>query len=138
MEDLDASIEVLFFAKAYSILHENLVADAAVAIKGRVNWREDKMSVFGMEVIPLDLGSVEHNAAVTLPFVLRADAFKLDRDVARELRNTLAAHKGDTPVHLVLCNNGKETALALNDYPVTVGSSLLGELKAISGITVAS
>jgi DNA polymerase-3 subunit alpha len=138
VEDLDASIEVLFFAKAYSILHENLVADAAVAIKGRVNWREDKMSVFGMDVIPLDLGSVEHNVVVALPFVLRADAFKLDRDVARELRNTLAAHKGNTPVHLVLCNNGKETALALNDYPVTVGSSLLGELKAISGITVAS
>ena len=110
----------------------------AVAIKGRVNWREDKMSVFGLEVIQLDVGSAEHNAAVTPPFVLHADAVKLDHDVARELRNTLAAHKGDTPVHLVLCNGGRETALALSDYPVTVGSSLLGELKAISGITVAS
>src|SRR6185437_11527810 len=138
VEDLDASIEVLFFAKAYSVLHENLVADTAVAIKGRVNWREDKMSVFGLEVIQLDVGSAEHHAAPILPFVLRADAVKLDQDVARELRDTLAAHKGDTPVHLVLCNNGRETALALGDYPVTVGSSLVGELKAISGITVAS
>jgi len=137
VEDLDASIEVLFFAKAYSILHENLVADTAVAIKGRVNWREDKMSVFGLEVIQLDVGSAEHNAAATLPFVLHADAVKLDQDVARELRNTLAAHRGTTPVQLVLCNNGRKTALALSEYPVTVGSSLLGELKAISGITVA-
>jgi len=119
------------------ILHENLVADTAVAIKGRVNWREDKMSVFGLEVIQLDVDSAEHNAAATLPFVLHADAVKLDQDVARELRNTLAAHRGTTPVQLVLCNNGRKTALALSEYPVTVGSSLLGELKAISGITVA-
>jgi DNA polymerase-3 subunit alpha len=137
VEDLDAAIEVLFFAKAYSVLQENLVADTAVAVKGRVNWRDDKMSVFGLEVIQLDVGSTEHHAApAILPFVLRADAVKLDQDVARELRNTLAAHRGDTPVHLVLCNNGRETALALSDYPVTVGSSLVGELKAISGITV--
>jgi DNA polymerase III subunit alpha len=138
LEDLDASIEVLFFAKSYSVLHEDLVADAAVAVKGRVNWREDKMSVFGSEVIQLDLGEAQHNSNTPLPFVLRAEAIKLDRDVAMELRSTLTAHKGDTPVHLVLCNKGKETALALHDYPVTVGSSLLGELKTISGITVAS
>jgi DNA polymerase III subunit alpha len=138
LEDLDASIEILFFAKSYSVLNENLVADAAVAVKGRVNWREDKMAVFGSEVIPLDLGEARNRPPAPLPFVLRADAIKLDRDVAMELRSTLAAHRGDTPVHLVLCNKGRETALSLNDYPVTVGSSLLGELKAISGITVAS
>jgi DNA polymerase-3 subunit alpha len=138
LEDLDASIELLFFAKSYSVLHENLVTDTAVAVKGRVNWREDKMSVFGSEVISLDLAEVQPDPELPLPFVLRAEAVKLDRDVAIELRSTLAAHRGDTPVHLVLCNKGKETALALHDYPVTVGSSLLGELKAISGITVAS
>jgi DNA polymerase-3 subunit alpha len=138
LEDLDASIELLFFAKSYSILHEDLVADAAVAVKGRVNWREDKMSIFGSEVIQLDLSEAQHDRHALLPFVLRAEAIKLDRDVAMELRSTLVAHRGNTPVHLVLCNRGKETALALHDYPVTVGSSLLGELKAISGITVAS
>jgi DNA polymerase-3 subunit alpha len=138
LEDLDASIEVLFFAKSYSVLHENLVADNAVAVKGRVNWREDKMSVFGSDAIPLDLSDAKHHPSVSLPFVLRAEALKLDREVAMELRSTLVAHKGDTPVHIVLCNNGRETALALTDYPVTVGSALVGELKGISGITVAS
>jgi DNA polymerase-3 subunit alpha len=96
------------------------------------------MSIFGSEVIQLDLSEAQHDRHALLPFVLRAEAIKLDRDVAMELRSTLVAHRGNTPVHLVLCNRGKETALALHDYPVTVGSSLLGELKAISGITVAS
>ena len=42
LEDLDASIEVLFFAKSYSVCTRPLVADTAVAIKGRVNWRETR------------------------------------------------------------------------------------------------
>ncbi|MGQ0717046.1 MAG: DNA polymerase III subunit alpha [Pseudonocardiales bacterium] len=140
LEDLDASIEVLFFAKSYSVLHEALVADTAVAVKGRVNWREDKMSVFGSEVIPLDISDAEHNPNIPPAFVLRAEVSKLDHDVATELRGTLLAHKGNTPVHIVLRNEGRETPLvvAIDNYPVTVGSALVSELKAIAGITVAT
>ncbi len=140
LEDLDASIEVLFFAKSYSVLHEALVADTAVAVKGRVNWREDKMSVFGSEVIPLDISDAEHNPNTPPAFVLRADVSKLDHDVAMELRGTLLAHKGSTPVHIVLRREGREAplVLAIDNYPVTVGSALVSELKAISGITVAT
>jgi DNA polymerase-3 subunit alpha len=140
LEDLDASIEVLFFAKSYSVLHEALVADTAVAVKGRVNWREDKMSVFGSEVIPLDISDAEHNPNTPPAFVLRAEVSKLDHDAAIELRSTLLAHKGNTPVHIVLRREGRETplVLAIDNYPVTVGSALVSELKAISGITVAT
>jgi DNA polymerase III subunit alpha len=139
LEDLDASIEVLFFAKSYSMLHEALMADTAVAIKGRVNWREDKMSIFGSEVISLDIGDAEHNPNTPPAFVLRADVSKLDHDVAMELRSALLAHKGDTPVHIVLGREGREAplVLAIDNYPVTVGSALVSELKTISGITVA-
>jgi DNA polymerase-3 subunit alpha len=137
LEDLDASIEVLFFAKSYSVLHEDLVADAAVAIKGRVNWREDKMSIFGSAVIPLDISDAEHNPGLAPPFVLRADATRLEADGVRELRSALAAHHGDTPVHIVVCHAGRETAWAVDQHPVRVTSTLLGELKAIAGISVA-
>ncbi|MGH3899021.1 MAG: DNA polymerase III subunit alpha [Pseudonocardiaceae bacterium] len=138
LEDLDASIEVLFFAKSYSVQHEALVADTAVAVKGRVNWREDKMSVFGSEVVPLDISDAEHNPNTPPAFVLRAEVSKLDHDVAMELRSTLLAHKGNTPVHIVLRREGRETplVLAIDNYSVTVGSALVSELKAISGITV--
>ncbi|MGH3881997.1 MAG: DNA polymerase III subunit alpha [Pseudonocardiaceae bacterium] len=140
LEDLDASIEVLFFAKSYSVLHDALVADTAVAVKGRVNWREDKMSVFGSDVVPLDISDAEHNPDTPPAFVLRAEVSKLDHDVATELRGTLLAHKGNTPVHIVLRHEGRETPLvvAIDNYPVTVGSALVSELKAISGITIAT
>src|SRR5690606_6501540 len=54
-----ADLEVLFFPKAYAIFAAELHEDNAVLVKGRVNWREDKMSVFGGAVAPLDLSNVE-------------------------------------------------------------------------------
>ncbi|MBV9142633.1 MAG: DNA polymerase III subunit alpha [Pseudonocardiales bacterium] len=138
VEDLDAAIEVLFFAKSYSVFHEHLVPDSAVAVKGHVNWRDDKMSVFGSGAVPLDISDAEHKPAEgEPPFVLRAEAAKVDRDTVAELRSTLAAHKGDTPVHLVLCGS-KEIAFALRDYPVKVSAELSRELKGIRGITIAT
>jgi DNA polymerase III subunit alpha len=138
VEDLDASIEVLFFAKSYSVFHEHLVPDSAVAVKGHVNWRDDKMSVFGSAAAPLDISDAEHHPDEgEPPFVLRAEAAKVDRDTVAELRSTLAAHKGDTPVHLVLCGS-KEIAFALRDYPVKVSAELSRELKGIRGITIAT
>ncbi|MBV8541590.1 MAG: DNA polymerase III subunit alpha [Acidobacteria bacterium] len=137
LEDLDASMEVLFFAKSYAVLSEDLVPDTAVAIQGRVNWRDDKMSVFGSAVIPLDITDAEKNPGGTPPFVLRVEAGQLDQEAAVELRSVLVANKGDTPLHILLCHGTRNTEIAVEDYPVTVSSALLGELKSIRGITTA-
>jgi DNA polymerase-3 subunit alpha len=138
LEDLDASMEVLFFGKSYSALYEDLVPDSAVAVAGRVNWRDEKMSVFGSGVIPLDISDAEHNPSAAVPFVLRAEATQLSQSAIIELRSALAAHKGDTPVQIVVRHDGRETALAVDDYPVNVCSALRGEIKSIRGITVAA
>ncbi len=137
LEDLDASMEVLFFAKSYSVLSEDLIPDTTVAIKGRVNWRDDKMSVFGSAVIPLDISDAERNPGGAPPFVLRVEASQLDQEAAVELRSTLVANRGDTPLHILLCHGARKTEIAVKDFPVAVSSALLGELKSIRGITVA-
>jgi DNA polymerase-3 subunit alpha len=139
LEDLDASIEVLFFAKSYSVLHEDLVEDAAVAVKGRVNWRDDKMSVFGSGVIPLDVSDAELNPthAEEETFNLRAEADQLTEETVLELRSALKAHKGTMPVRIIICHEGRETTTAVDDYPVTPSAALTGEIKSIRGVTVA-
>jgi DNA polymerase-3 subunit alpha len=136
IEDLDASIEVLFFPKSYSVLSVDLVEDAAVAVKGRVNWREEKMSVFGSGLIPLDIADVEHNPGLPPPFVLLCNPNKLNDDVVGELKLTLSAHRGDTPVHLKFAHKDNGVTLALDDYPIKVTPAFLGEIKAIPGIAV--
>jgi DNA polymerase-3 subunit alpha len=136
LEDLDAAVEVLFFAKSYSVLAADLVEDAAVAVKGRVNWREGKMSVFGSAVVPLDISDAEHNPGAAPPVVLLCNVDKLNEDVISELKRTLAVHRGDTPVHLKVCYQQRTTLLAVDDYPITVSPAFLGEIKAIPGIVL--
>jgi len=137
IEDLDASIEVLFFAKSYSVLSQDLVEDAAVSVKGRVNWREDKMSVFGSGLIPLDIADAELTPpGEEAPFVLLCNPIKLNDDVVGELKETLSAHRGDTPVHLKFAHKENGVTLALDDYPIKVTPAFLGEIKAIPGVTV--
>ncbi|MFD2459055.1 DNA polymerase III subunit alpha, partial [Amycolatopsis samaneae] len=135
VEDMDAALEVLFFPKAYALFAAELVEDNAVAVKGRVNWREDKMSVFGGGLVPLDLSDVDSSDA-DQPLVLLAVAERLDLAVVSELKQTLLAHRGDTPVRLELVSERRRSRYALDDYPVTVGSPLLAELKGIPGVSV--
>ncbi|OXM73535.1 MULTISPECIES: DNA polymerase III subunit alpha [Amycolatopsis] len=134
VEDMDASLEVLFFPKAYAMFSADLIEDNAVLVKGRVNWREDKMSVFGGGLVPLDLSEIG-NGEDEPPLVLRCTAERLDKSVVGELKSTLLAHRGETPVRLKLVGKQRETTFALYDYPVKVSSMLMGELKGIPGIT---
>ncbi len=139
IEDLDASMEVLFFPKSYSVMYEELVPDSAVAVKGRVNWREERMSVFASGVITLDISAAQASPGADPPLVLKADAVRLDEAVVAELKSALTAHRGETPLHLVLVYKNRETALAVDEkFSVTVSSALLGELKSIPGIAVAA
>jgi DNA polymerase-3 subunit alpha len=138
LEDLDAGIEVLFFAKSYSVLSADLVEDSAVAVKGRVNWREGKMSVFGSAVVPLDITDAENNPNAEPPVVLLCNVDKLTEDVISELKHTLAVHKGETPVHLKVCYQQRTTLLAVDEYPITVSPAFLGEIKAIPGIALSA
>jgi DNA polymerase-3 subunit alpha len=94
VEDMDEALEVLFFAKSYSMFGADLIEDNAVLVKGRVNWREDKMSVFGGDLVSLDL-SEAGAAGEEQPLVLLAVAERVDQAVVSKLKSTLLAHKGE-------------------------------------------
>ncbi|WP_246281959.1 DNA polymerase III subunit alpha [Fodinicola acaciae] len=128
VEDLDAAIEVLFFPKSYAVNSAELVEDNAVAVRGRVNWREERMSVFGDSVTTLDAGQ--------RPIELVAAAEKVDENMIEELRQVLVAHRGDTPVRLRLVAGRDRKLFALPQYPVSVTSMLMSELKTLPGISV--
>jgi DNA polymerase-3 subunit alpha len=130
VEDLDGAVEVLFFASAYAVHSHDLVQDAAVAVTGRTSRRGDTVAVIGERLTPIDLtrGSETPLELTCLPRLL-------DLDAVTELRQSLTAHPGDTPVHVRLeCVTGPQY-FALDDYPVHVTATLLGELKGIRAIT---
>ncbi len=137
LEDLDASVEVLFFPKSYSVFAADLSVDSVVVVEGRVNWREDKMAVFGSHVALLDVSHLD-GGQQRPPLMLELNAQSINRDSVLELKSTLLAHHGSTPVHIVLCHRQKRTALGIPDYPVAVSPALLGELRALRGLKVLS
>ncbi|WP_433580561.1 DNA polymerase III subunit alpha [Nocardia brasiliensis] len=135
IEDLDAAVEVLFFPKSYSLFAADLMVDAVVVVEGRVNWREDKLALFGAHLAALDLTHLDEHRRQA-PLTLEINARNTDRDSVRELKSVLLAHPGGTPVHLALCYRQRRTMLAIEDYPVTVSPALLGELRAVRGVKV--
>ncbi|WP_374108066.1 DNA polymerase III subunit alpha [Saccharopolyspora sp. 6V] len=132
LEDFDASVEVLFFPKSYELFSDCLAEDTALAVKGRVNEREGEISVFASDAVPVDIAAAEHSPGSAPPFVLRADAKKIDKELIGELRNTLGTYRGETPVHVHLGS----TRLELPAWPVKVCTELVSELKSLRGIAI--
>ncbi|MBV9846625.1 MAG: DNA polymerase III subunit alpha [Kutzneria sp.] len=136
LEDLDASVEVLFFPKSFAMFGPELVEDSAIVVKGRVNIRDDKLAIFGADVAPLDLSAVESNPGGALPLILLLDSGKVTEDVVSDLKAALAGHKGDTPVQLHVCSGRRRTKMELQRYSITPSAAFFGEIKALAGVTV--
>jgi DNA polymerase-3 subunit alpha len=134
VEDLDASVEVLFFPKSYEMFADCLVEDTALAVKGRINEREGAISVFASDAVPVDISSAETDPGTSPAFVIKVPAGKVDRSLVGELKRTLQAHSGTVPVHVKLQGPRGITRLALSsDYFVSTENGLQGELKGLLG-----
>ncbi|MGH3741489.1 MAG: OB-fold nucleic acid binding domain-containing protein, partial [Micromonosporaceae bacterium] len=134
VEDLDASIEVLFFPKSYEIFGTQLAEDLVVAVKGRVNKRDDgAISVVGMDLMVLDISDVDTTSRP--PVVLLLPTHRATPPVVDDLKRILLTHPGDAPVHLKLSSNGgKEILCALGaDFRVSPTPGFHSEVKGLLG-----
>lgn len=137
IEDLDASIEVLFFPKSYEVLRDDLELDSAVCIKGRVNWRDDKMAIFGDGVVPLDISDAEANPGADPPLVLGLHTKTLTPELIEELKSVFKTHEGQVAVHLEVQKRDKsKEMMVVGNFRVNTTPSLFGDLKTIRGITI--
>jgi DNA polymerase-3 subunit alpha len=131
LEDKDASIEVTFFSQAYMVIASELVEDLVVSIKGRVNEREGGITLMGKEMTVLNVSEVSDAGP---PVTISLLANKVIPELALEMKKILSAHPGNTPVHLRLKSPGRnDTVMSLPDFPVTISSSLMGDLKGLLG-----
>jgi DNA polymerase-3 subunit alpha len=130
IEDLDASIDVMFFPKAYEQVAATLAEQIIVAVRGRVTRREDRVEISADGMTVLDLAERESDEPVVLSFPHhRVTAGLLD-----ELTAVLRQHKGSTEVHVRLVQPGKTTEVALgHQVRVTPSGALYGDLKAAFG-----
>ncbi|GAA4629728.1 DNA polymerase III subunit alpha [Actinoallomurus vinaceus] len=133
LEDHDASVECLIFPKSHTLYGEALAEDRVVTIRGRINVRDETLSVYGEEVTVLDVSQVSDGEP---PVVIRLPEARVSADVVRELKRILESHPGRAPVHLRLQArrpDGKGLLIDLDRFRVQPEPSFFGDIKSLLG-----
>ncbi|WP_425546669.1 DNA polymerase III subunit alpha [Brevibacterium samyangense] len=130
MEDLNASIEVMFFGDVYEPVATLLQNDLVITVTGRIRTSEDRgTSLMAQSMtIPDVTDPQDRPVGITLPIE------RCTEDLARRLKDVLVANAGSSEVHLELTGPGRTTVMRLDrSLRVTPGPNLFGDLKGLLG-----
>ncbi len=130
VEDLEGSVEVLFFGETYLAYSTVLAEDAVVAVRGRVRRRDDVVQLQAVEVSLPDVSA----AGTDTPIVVSLPVARCTPPLVERLREVLQTHPGVTEVHLRLTSPGRATVMRIDDgLRVERSSELFADLKALLG-----
>jgi DNA polymerase-3 subunit alpha len=127
LEDLEGSVEVLFFPASYAQVGLQIVEDAIVVITGRVDAREDTIRIIGSDLTLPDL-----TKGMDGPLRLAMNQQQCRTAIVENLKEILRSHPGPTPVEIQL-TFGQRLRTELPDYRVTPSQGLMGDIKALLG-----
>ncbi|MFI7705312.1 DNA polymerase III subunit alpha [Nonomuraea sp. NPDC049480] len=131
LEDHDASVECLVFPKSYALYGEALAEDRVVAVRGRINVRDETLSVYAEDVTPLNTA----DTGTEPPVVISLQENLLNARLVQEFKHILTAHPGRAPVHLRLHRpGGKGLLLDLEPFRVSAEPAFYGDVKALLGL----
>ena len=123
-----AQVELLVFPKTYQIVAPQIVEDAIVLAKAKINYREDDMRLFCQDIKSAEL-TVGAGSGVPLRLNIRVD--QATPDNMANLRRVLSQNKGDSDVYLTLIDGDEEVQFLLApEMRVNKSPSLMGALKA--------
>ncbi|MCL2849454.1 MAG: DNA polymerase III subunit alpha, partial [Micrococcales bacterium] len=129
IEDMEGSLDVLFFGETYVGYSSVLAEDTVLAIKGRVRRRDETVQLQAMEVTVPDTSRADD-----APLVIHLSATGCTPALVERLREVLVTHPGTTEVHIRLASPGHATTMKLQDtLRVTRAPALFGDLKALLG-----
>ena len=127
IEDLEGSLEVLFFANTYNQYAMSLTEDRIVTVRGRVDRRDDALRFTALEMSMPDI-----SLGPTGPLIISLPMSQCTPPIVDRIKEILRAHPGKREVHLQLLDNGNSTFMKI-DALVTASPSLSADLKSILG-----
>ena len=127
IEDLEGSIEALFFSKTYNQYALSLTEDRVVVIRGRFTRSDEQVRFTAMEMTMPDITS-----GPTGPLLISLPAAQVTPPIVERMKEILKSHPGKREVHLNVMDTQKSTVLKV-DALVTASPSLSADLKAILG-----
>ncbi|MEO3750384.1 DNA polymerase III subunit alpha [Streptomyces sp. B6B3] len=125
VEDLGGSLDCMFFPAAYQPVATQLVEDAVVFVRGRLDRREDVPRLVAMELAVPDLSTVGADAPVRLEMA----ETQVTPESVRRLKEVVLAHPGPTEVHLRVRGRERTTVFRLG-FRVTDRTEFWADLKA--------
>jgi DNA polymerase III subunit alpha len=129
VEDLDASIDVMLFPKAYASVAMTLATDTMVSVKGRVRAREDGVEITGSTVSVINVA-----ASTSEPLTIAVPVTRVTPVLVAQLKGVLNNHPGSQEVRLRLLNSDTPKTLKLGaDLRVATSGALMADLKALLG-----
>jgi DNA polymerase-3 subunit alpha len=126
LEDLESAIDAWVFPRTMVEYGSLLQDDAVVAVKGRLDRREEPAKLIVMEVRRLEL----QPEGIAEPVRIRLPLHTLTDTSVDGLKQLLLEHPGDAPVLLEL---GNKTLRLSDQYRVDAGNGLLGEIRVLLG-----
>ncbi|MGK3107351.1 OB-fold nucleic acid binding domain-containing protein, partial [Streptomyces sp. WAC05858] len=131
VEDLAGSIECMVFPATYQLVSAQLLEDAVVFVKGRLDKREDVPRLVAMELAVPDL-SARH-----APLRLEMLEAHVTPHSVQQLKEILQAHPGPTEVHLRVRGRTGTTVYRLG-YRIGIRPEFWADLKAAVAVTRAT
>lgn len=129
VEDLEGAVDVLFFSNAYQQHALNLIEDRIVAVRGRIDKREETPRFTALELSLPDV-----NQAPIGPYIIRLEAERCTPPIVDRMKEILRSHPGTREVHLRIAGGTKETTFRLDDgLRVTASPNLSADLKSVLG-----
>ena len=130
IEDLESSIQCMFFGKVYDAHSDDLVLDSVIRVKGVVELRDEatNIRVNDMEVPVLESAD-ERPLTITLP------RQALDRGHMERLARILQSHPGYCQVRLAVTDDrGNVRLLTFGDgFRTRHDTSMMAEIKSVFG-----
>ena len=129
IEDLEGSVDLMFYSKIYEQYAMNLIEDRVVVVRCKVDKREEQPRLTVLEMSIPDI-----SGAPTGPLVITMDTVRCTPPVVDRMKEILRSHPGSREVHLKLDDGPKSMVLKLDDeLKVTESPSLSADLKALLG-----
>lgn len=130
IEDMESSIQCMFFGKVYEASSQDLAIDQVVRIRGQVEVRDETVSLRATEMeVPTLEAADERPLIITLPLIA------LSRDHMMQLGRIISGHPGYCEVRLaVLDQKGNAKVMTFGDrFRVKRDTSLFAEIKTLFG-----
>jgi DNA polymerase-3 subunit alpha len=105
LEDLDGTVEVLFFPTSYQKAAGYIKKDSFIYVKGRLSLREEEPKIIANEASDLEDAFSKFSKSIT---VVMHNHGALQKENFEELKKVLGQYRGDVPVYIAFTTRDNE------------------------------